>query len=83
MPSVSSVVEKADKPVTGEPKAPPAFLTERDAASYVCMSRFFLRQHRQTGRGGPPYVRLGRSVRYRVVDLEAWLRDATITPRAR
>lgn len=29
---------------------------------------------------GPPYVRFGNRVRYRVCDIEAWLAAHTITP---
>ena len=60
----------------------PAFLSERDAARYVAMSIHFLRQNRQRG-CGPSYVRLGRAIRYRVLDLEAWLKRSTIKTTSR
>ncbi len=49
-------------------------LTEPDTAAYIGMSRAFLRAAR-TGRGtaGPPYIKIGRSVRYLVADLDAWV----------
>jgi predicted DNA-binding transcriptional regulator AlpA len=53
-------------------------LREKDAAAYIDMSVSFLRKGRMEGaRQGktppPPYLRLGRSIRYRVEDLDAWL----------
>ncbi len=51
---------------------PTQLLPERDAARYIGMSRDFLRHQRMHGRG-PAYARLGRSVRYRIGDLESWL----------
>lgn len=47
-------------------------LTEKDAASYIGMSIFYLRQRRMRG-GGPSFLRFGRSIRYQLADLEAWL----------
>ena len=35
---------------------------------------------RCTGRYGLPYVKVGRSIRYRVSDIEAWLRGRTVAP---
>lgn len=36
-----------------------------------------------TSRGeGPPYIKVGRSVRYRKSDIEAWLESRTIRPGA-
>jgi predicted DNA-binding transcriptional regulator AlpA len=53
-------------------------LTENDAAKYLSMSRSYLRQGRMNGnREGrtptPPYLKIGRSVRYLKSDLDAWL----------
>jgi hypothetical protein len=49
-------------------------LTESDAAKYIGLSCAFLRAAR-AGRGtpGPTYLRVGRSVRYLIDDLDAWL----------
>jgi hypothetical protein len=58
----------------------PVALHERDAATYIGMSVGFLRAARLTrrrGAAGPPYLRIGRSVRYRVTDLDAWLDTKT------
>ena len=53
-------------------------LSEKEAAQYLSMSRSFLRQGRMNGdREGrtptPPYLKIGRSVRYRIADLDRWL----------
>jgi predicted DNA-binding transcriptional regulator AlpA len=53
-------------------------LNEKDTARYVGMSVSFLRRARCEGAPGgrtpgPPFVKLGRSVRYLVSDLDAWL----------
>lgn len=55
----------------------PALLTEAEAARYIGFSREFLRQSRSHGRRdgrtpGPAYVRFGRTIRYRLVDLDEW-----------
>lgn len=56
----------------------PTLLTEPEAAAYIGMSVAYLRMDRcrghLTGRTpGPPYLRLGRSIRYDTHDLDAWL----------
>jgi len=53
-------------------------VTEQQAAQFIGMSRSFLRQGRMNGdREGrtptPPYLKIGRSVRYRIADLDRWL----------
>ncbi len=55
-----------------------AFLTEIEVAEYLKMSRNFLRLARQrlkaNGKSaGPPFVKMGRSVRYMRADLDAWI----------
>ena len=47
-------------------------LSERDAAKYFNMSPGWFRAGRMRGRG-PAYVRAGRTVRYLIRDLDAWL----------
>lgn len=56
----------------------PRSLTEKEAAEYLGLSRSTLRQGRMRGRRRsgiptPPYVRLGRTVRYLKDDLDTWL----------
>ena len=59
-------------------------LSEADAARYLGVSRAFLRQGRARTKGsGPPYCRFGRAVRYRVMDLDAWIAAHRIDPSAR
>jgi predicted DNA-binding transcriptional regulator AlpA len=55
-------------------------LHEADAGRYIGMSVAFLRQARVRARG-PAYVRVGRSVRYRLSDLDAWLSERRVTTR--
>jgi hypothetical protein len=59
------------------PNIPPATLTERDAARYIGLSRAYLRQSRmrlpRRGIDAPPYLRVGRAIRYLRGDLDRWL----------
>ena len=55
-------------------------LRSQEAAHYIGMSDSFLRQARIYGdlpgrTSGPPYIKVGRSVRYLVTDLETWLAE--------
>lgn len=63
---------------TAFPNGASRALSERDAAAYIGMSRSYLAQSRMTGRVGgrtpaPRFVKIGRSVRYLLEDLDAWL----------
>jgi len=60
---------------------PSPTLVERDAAAYIGTSVAFLRKLRQEGRG-PDYVKLGRSVRYLIHALDAFLAAHTVSPKA-
>jgi predicted DNA-binding transcriptional regulator AlpA len=51
---------------------PPQMLNEADTARYVGMSRIWLRQSRQRGTG-PEYIRIGRTIRYAVSDLDRFI----------
>ena len=42
------------------------------AAAYLQCSASFLEKRRCFG-GGPVYVRIGRAIRYRISDLDAWV----------
>lgn len=53
-------------------------LTEKEAAIYIGMSRSYLRQDRMRDVKpnhipGPPYVKLGRTIRYMQQDLDQWI----------
>ena len=47
-------------------------LNTRQAAERCNLSPRTLEKHRVTG-GGPPFIRLGSAVRYRVEDLDSWI----------
>lgn len=56
----------------------PKLLTEEQAATYLGVSRQFLRKSRIDGNrvnhaDAPPFIRAGRMIRYSVDDLEAWI----------
>lgn len=53
-------------------------LSEIETAEYISMSRSFLRQSRMEGNrenrtAAPPFIKIGRSVRYLKDDLDLWL----------
>lgn len=56
--------------------------TEQETAEYIGMSRSFLRQsrmegHRKNRTVAPPFIKIGRAVRYLKEDLDAWLDNQT------
>jgi predicted DNA-binding transcriptional regulator AlpA len=53
-------------------------LKEREAASALNLSIRTLRNWRVLGRG-PPFLKLGRAVRYRRSDIEVWQNEAVRT----
>jgi predicted DNA-binding transcriptional regulator AlpA len=55
-------------------------LDERDAATYIGYTTSALRAWRRQGRG-PAYIKAGRSVRYLVRDLDAWLEAHRVPTR--
>jgi hypothetical protein len=59
-------------------------LREPGAADYIGLTQAYLRATR-SGRGtpGPPYVRIGRTIVYRISDLDAWLEEHRVVPRER
>lgn len=53
-------------------------LTEEQTANYIGMSRSYLRQarmdgHRNNRTPAPPFIKIGRAVRYLKEDLDQWL----------
>ena len=57
-------------------------LTEQETAEYIGMSRSFLRQSRMEGNRenrtpAPPFIKIGRAVRYLREDLDVWLTSLT------
>ncbi len=56
--------------------------TEQETAAYIGMSRSFLRQARMEGQRknrteAPPFIKIGRAVRYLKEDLDLWLESHT------
>lgn len=54
-------------------------MTRREAAAYLRWKEQSLAAAACRG-DGPPYVKVGRSVRYRKSDLDRWLDARTVTP---
>jgi len=48
------------------------YLTPREAADYLKSSTSTLAKRRLNG-DGPSFTRIGRAIRYRKVDLDAWM----------
>ncbi|MGA7180679.1 MAG: helix-turn-helix domain-containing protein [Thiobacillaceae bacterium] len=57
-------------------------LTENEAAAFLDTTVGTLQVWRSTGRYGIPFVKIGRSVRYKRADLEAWIASRTRTSGA-
>jgi predicted DNA-binding transcriptional regulator AlpA len=85
LPGESHVNQTARSAVTGTPVArstmPRRLVKEREAAEFLGLSRAFLRASRLRNPrcAGPPYIRVGRAVRYDVRDLEDWVKDHRLT----
>jgi predicted DNA-binding transcriptional regulator AlpA len=62
-------LKSAREPNRGEP-----LFTAREAADFLRLSLSWLAKARMRG-DGPPYVKLGRSVRYREGALVEWLKS--------
>jgi len=54
-----------------------ALLTETEAAKIIDVSPGTLSVWRSTGRYSLPFIKVGRKVRYRSSDLEAWMISRT------
>jgi len=61
-PSLASIVERTRE-----------LLDEKQAAEHLTVSPGTLSVWRSTGRYNLPFVKIGRMVRYRVSDLDAWI----------
>lgn len=57
------------------------YLTTKDAARLLGFHPDTLRRLRRGG-GGPPFLRIGRAVRYRLVDVDAWAQARSFTSTA-
>ena len=60
----------------------PDLLTDEQATEFLQVAPGTLAVWRATKRHGLPYLKLGRSVRYRKADLEKWLQSRTVSPAA-
>lgn len=50
----------------------PQLMTQKELCAYIGKSEAWAERARLDG-SGPPYVKLGRSVRYRASDVEDWI----------
>ena len=57
-----------------------SLLNESEAAKLLAVSARTLQAWR-TKNAGPPFVRLGRAIRYRLKDLIEWVRSKTYPPK--
>jgi excisionase family DNA binding protein len=57
----------------------PRNLTEAEAADRLGFKAETLRKWRAQGKG-PAYLKLGRSIRYRLADVEAWELSGLVVP---
>jgi len=56
---------------------PNSLLNEKQAASHLDVSPGTLSVWRSTGRYSLPFIKIGRSVRYRLSDLNQWIDSRT------
>ena len=54
----------------------PTYTDTRGAAAHLACSASYLEKERVTG-GGPRFIKIGKSVRYRIADLDAWASGRT------
>lgn len=67
--------------MTAATKARTAPLTTPEAADYIGVKKHTLECWRsRQDKYGPPYIRVGRSIRYRIADLDAYLKANTVKP---
>ena len=57
---------------------PVSLVDENNAAQILGVSVRFLQQRRYQG-GGPPFIKVGSAVRYRLEDLDSWARKRTFS----
>lgn len=70
-------MKKQQQPSPNTPAdVPEKLLTTDDVAAWLGIQRCTLEKARSTRLGDfPPFIRIGRVVRYRRSDIEAWLRQ--------
>ncbi len=57
----------------------PEYLDQKQAAAFTGFTPKALERKRQRGEG-PRYTKIGKSIRYAVADLRAWMREKRIEP---
>lgn len=83
MPHIPDVIHDCDmkKPQDAQVKLPEVqgyVLNTFEAARYVHLSPAYLNIARGGKLKGPDYVRIGKSIRYRVQDLDRWLEERLV-----
>jgi len=78
-------LEPSGEALDKEGRSGTRLLDERATARYIGMSRSFLRKSRMGGireghTPGPPWVKLGRTIRYDIHDLDGWIADRICRP---
>jgi len=70
------MAQNSDPGGGASPSSELQLIDERELARRTTLSRTTLQAMRRAG-GGPAFVRLGRRIVYRVVDVEAWIEART------
>ena len=60
--------------MTAKEQNPNQLMTEKEAAELICYTRRALQNWRLRG-GGPPYIKISRSVRYQRRDVLNWIEE--------
>jgi predicted DNA-binding transcriptional regulator AlpA len=82
MPRKNEEAERAEPPLepalksAREPNWRERLLTAREAANFLRLSSSWLAKARMRG-DGPPYAKIGRSIRYREDALLQWMKSRT------
>jgi hypothetical protein len=66
-------IKKPNPDGSAAPAASETLLTPRETAGHLKLSTSWLAKQRLKG-GGPPYLKLDGAVRYRVSDLQLWMK---------
>jgi predicted DNA-binding transcriptional regulator AlpA len=72
------MLKAGEGPVSPTPAAPT--INEHEASRYCGLSRDYLRKARARNRG-PAFLKIGKAVRYRISDLDAWLSAKRVSTR--
>jgi len=55
----------------------PAVMTDEQAAEYLGITKYWLRNNRRSPQA-PPFVKIGGRIRYRVTSLDSWLEQQEV-----